>query len=461
MSQRILLRNVYHLVVNDDARTRLRGVDLLIEGDKIADVGEGLPKGDAEEIDASTKLVIPGLVNTHHHMYQTLQRNIVAVQNAELFEWLVGLYPIWSHLDAEVVRVSTQLACVELLKTGCTTTSDHHYVFPQSVNADLIALQFEAAAKVGVRFCATRGSMSRGKSAGGLPPDSVVQDEATIIDDCRRLAELHDPGPLAMQKLALAPCSPFSVTPELMRGCAKLARERGLRLHTHLAETKDEDAYCQEHYGCRPLALMEQLDWIGDDVWFAHGIHFDDAELDLLARTKTGVAHCPSSNMRLGSGICRVKEMIEKGVPVGLAVDGSASNDSSDMLGELRACLMLQRVLGGASAIGADDVLALATRGSAGLLGWPELGRLEAGRAADLVLIEMNRLDYAGALNDPLAAIIFSGASHIVDTSIVNGQIVVRDGRVLGVDEDDLRDRANALSKKMLEAEGHDVSWNL
>jgi cytosine/adenosine deaminase-related metal-dependent hydrolase len=461
-TERILLRNIYHLVTGNEAGDRVRGVDLLIEDQQIADIGQGLPRGDAREIDASTKLVIPGLVNTHHHMYQTLQRNIPAVQNAKLFDWLVTLYEIWRHLTPEAVRVSTQLACVELLKTGCTTTMDHHYVFPRDLAAGLIGIQFDAARQVGIRFCATRGSMSRGHSKGGLPPDSVVQDEDTILRDCEELITVyHDPGPLSMRRLALAPCSPFSVSEELMRQSTVLGRKHGVRLHTHLAETKDEEAYCLEHYRCRPLELMERLGWTGEDVWYAHGVHFNDHELGLLAQTQTGVAHCPSSNMRLGSGIARVPEMLKMGIPVGLAVDGSASNDTSDMLGEMRVCLLLQRVLGGADAITADQVLYIATRGGARLLGWPEIGSLEVGKAADLVLVEMDRLDYAGALSDPLAAVIFSGISHQVDTVIVNGKVVLKEGRVVGLDEERLRHQANEQAKVMMEKAGHDTKWIL
>ena len=459
---RVLLRNIFHLVVGNAAGERQRGVDLLIDGNRIADVGQGLPRGDALVIDASTKLVMPGLVNTHHHMYQTLQRNIPAVQNVELFDWLVTLYEIWRHLTPETIQISTLLACSELLKTGCTTTMDHHYVFPQGTEQDLIGVQLAAAEQAGIRFCATRGSMSRGRSRGGLPPDSVVQDEETILRQSEELiARHHDPSPFSMKRLALAPCSPFSVSEELMGQTAELARRFDVRLHTHLAETRDEESYCIEHYGCRPLGLMERLGWVGSDVWYAHGIHFDDGELELLARSQTGVAHCPSSNMRLGSGIARVPEMLRMGIPVGLAVDGSASNDTSDMIGELRSCLMLHRVLGGAGAITAEQVLGIATRGGAALLGWPEVGTLEVGQAADVVLVEMDRLDYAGALSDPLAAIIFSGLSHNVDTVLVNGQIVLQNGALANVDEVALRREANAEARRMMEAAGHDTRWML
>jgi cytosine/adenosine deaminase-related metal-dependent hydrolase len=464
--ERILLRNIYHLVTRSGdggSLERRRGVDLLIEGQRIADIGEGLPRGDATEIDASTKLVMPGLVNTHHHMYQTLQRNIPAVQDAKLFDWLVSLYEIWRHLTPETIRISTMLACSELIKTGCTTSMDHHYVFPQGVNPELIAVQLAAAEQVGIRFCATRGSMSRGKSKGGLPPDSVVQDEETILKHSEELIQRHhDPEPLAMARLALAPCSPFSVSEELMRQTAELARQHEVRLHTHLAETQDEESYCLEKYGCRPLGLMERLGWLGADVWFAHGIHFNDEEIELLAKTHTGVAHCPSSNMRLGSGIARVPEMLrKKTIPVGLAVDGSASNDTSDMMGEMRSCLLLHRVLGGAGAITAEQVLDLATRGGAALLGWPEAGSLEVGKAADVVLVEMDRLDYAGALSDPLAAVMFSGLSHQVHTVIVNGRVVLKEGALVNVDEGALRHQANQEARRMLELAGHNTQWIL
>ncbi|MBK8481949.1 MAG: 8-oxoguanine deaminase [Proteobacteria bacterium] len=458
---RLLLRNIYHLVVGDVADTRLRDVDVLIDGPRIVDVGNNLPRGEAESIDCSTKLVLPGLVNAHHHMHQSLQRALPAVQNAGLFAWLTGLYPIWQHLTPEIVRVGTQLACAELLQTGCTTTSDHHYLFPPAFDADLVAVQFDAARELGMRFCASRGSMSVGQSKGGLPPDAVVQDEETILRSSERAAALHDPSPLSMRRVALAPCAPFSVSPQLLTRSAELARRHGLRLHTHLAETVDEERYCRERFGCRPLALMERCGWLGEDVWFAHAVHLDDAELALLARTRTGVVHCASSNMRLGSGICRVPELLAQGVRVGLGVDGSASNDSSDMVGELRNCLLLHRVCGGAGAITVPQVLALATRGGASLLGWETIGRLAADWAADLAIFEMDRLDYAGALSDPLGALMLCGSSHQAHTTIVNGKVVVRAGQLVTIDEVELRRKAQRLARQMLERAGHDTRWML
>lgn len=457
---RILLRDIYHLVTGDGAR--LRGVDVLVDGPRIADMGSNLPRGDAEVIDCSTKLVIPGLVNTHHHMFQVLARALPVSQNAGLFDWLQAMYPIWQHLGAEDLHVATQVACAELLKTGCTTTADHHYLFPGDLDREMTSAQIEAARQVGIRFCVMRGSMSVGKGLGGLPPDSIVQPVEVILRSSEALARAHDGSDLSLLKVALAPCAPFNVCPELMQETATLARREGLRLHTHLAETKDEASYCLEHFGCRPLKLLERWKWLGPDVWLAHGIHFDDAELDLLARTGTGISHCASSNMRLGSGICRVPELLKRGVTVGLGVDGSASNDSSDMLGELRNCLLLQRVGSSAASLTAEDVLRMGTSAGAELLGWgSSVGRLRVGWAADLVAIDLSRLDYAGATSDPLAAVLFCGISHVVDTTIVHGRVAVRDGRLTGLDEDELRDRANQISRRLLERAGQETKWML
>jgi cytosine/adenosine deaminase-related metal-dependent hydrolase len=451
----ILIRNIYHLVTMNDRDERLSGVDLLVRGKQIARIEKGIDAPSAQIIDASTCLVIPGLINTHHHLYQTLQRNIPAVQDLELFDWLKTLYRVWQHLTPEAVRISTLLGCGELLKTGCTTTVDQHYVFPKGVIEDLIGIQVEGARELGIRFHPTRGSMSRGQSQGGLPPDSVVQDEKTILEDCGRVIERHhDPVPFSMTRVAIAPCSPFSVSQELLEQTVQLARQKGILCHTHLAETKDEETFCLEMYGKRPLALMEDVGWLGEDISLAHGIHFDDAELDLLARTKTAIAHCPTSNMRLGSGVARVPEMLQKNITVGLAVDGSASNDSSDMIGEMRNCLLMHRLTRGASAMTAQGVLSLATRGGARLLRRDEIGSLEVGKAADLAMIDLNKLEYTGSLSDPLAAAIFSGINHTVAMTMVNGRIVVRDGRLVGLDEEKLIEEGNRLSRELLERAG-------
>ena len=437
--------------VGAGASADLSGADILIDGSRIAAIGTNLavPSG-TKVIDASRHVVIPGLVNTHHHFYQTLTRNLPAVQNAKLFDWLLYLYEIWKHLDPEAVYWSSMLAMAELAKTGCTLTTDHHYLYPKGFAEDLPGLQFKAAADIGLRFAPTRGSMSRSKKDGGLPPDTTVQDEDRILAESEEtIRKYHDPSPGSMRKVALAPCSPFSVSEALMRDSAILARKYGVRLHTHLAETSDEDVFCKEIYGRRPLKLMEDCGFIGPDVWYAHGIFFDDAELDLLSRTGTGIAHCPSSNMRLGSGICRVREMIDRGIPVGLAVDGSASNDSSDMLGEARQALLLQRVRYGSGGITANEVLRIASEGGARILGFPELGRIEVGKPADIALFDVMKLEYSGALSDPVAALVFSGYDHGVDHLIVNGRLVVENRKLTGADENEIRLKASEAAQRL------------
>jgi 8-oxoguanine deaminase len=452
----ILFKEISHLATMNDAGDRMTGVDVLVEGARISRIASAIaPPGGARVIDCSSMLMIPGLINLHHHFYQTLQRNVPPAQNRKLFDWLTTLYGVWAGLTADAVRASTRLACAELLLTGCTMASDQMYVFPQGVADDLIGAEIEAARGLGIRFHPTRGSMSRGRSDGGLPPDSVVQDPETILADSERLIDtFHDPEPFAMVRVALAPCSPFSVTDELMAETAELARRKRVLLHTHIAETADETAYCLETYGVRPLALMERLGWIGRDVWFAHGVHLEDDELDLLASTGTGIAHCPTSNMRLGSGVARVPEMLERGVRVGLAVDGSASNDTSDMLGELRNCLLVQLLTYGPEAITAEEIVRLATRGGADILGREEIGSIEEGKAADLVLIRLDRLGLAGALSDPLAAIVYAGFDHRVDYTVVNGRVVVEEGRLVSADEREVTSTANDLSARMLDAAG-------
>ncbi|MDX9783742.1 MAG: 8-oxoguanine deaminase [Spirochaetia bacterium] len=429
----------------------LAGFDILIDGNRIAAIGRDLevPEG-TEVIDASRHVVMPGLVNTHHHFYQTLTRNIPAVQDAKLFRWLVYLYEIWKGLDPEAVYWSSMLALAELAKTGCSLTSDHHYLYPQGFGADIPSLQFDAAARIGLRFAPTRGSMSRSKKDGGLPPDSTVQEEERILEHSEEtIGRFHDPAPDAMRKVALAPCSPFSVSEDLMRRSAALARRCGVRLHTHLAETADEDEYCLRMYGRRPLAVMEDCGFVGPDVWYAHGIFFNDQELDLLASTGTGVSHCPSSNMRLGSGICRVREMLDRGVKLSLAVDGSASNDSSDMLGEARQALLLQRIRYGAAGISAREVLGIATQGGASMLGFEEAGWIAPGALADLALFDVMKLEYAGAQSDPVAALIFAGCDHRVDHLIVNGALVVRSGRLASTDEEEIRVNAEKAAQRL------------
>jgi cytosine/adenosine deaminase-related metal-dependent hydrolase len=435
----------------DAQRRTIPDGGLWIEEGVIGTVGPtaDLPPVADRVIDARGMVVLPGLVNTHHHLYQTLTRALPAVQDAELFEWLTRLYRVWGELHAEAVDVSTRVGIAELLLSGCTTTSDLLYVFPRGSDVSLDA-EIAAAREMGIRFHAGRGCMSRGRSSGGLPPDEVVQDEEEILTDSERLiATYHDPHPYAMLRIDLAPCSPFSVSRRAMEEMRDLGRRRGVRLHTHLAETLDEERYCLEVYGKRPLALMEELGWLGPDVWFAHAVHLDASEIGRLAETGTGVAHCPSSNMRLGSGIAPIVPMIGAGVPVGLAVDGSASNDSSHMLAEARECLLLQRVRYGASALSVAQALELATLGGARVLGRDDIGCLAAGKAADLIGIRREQLEYAGAQHDPVAALLLCSPVN-VDLSIVAGQVRVEHGRLVGVDLPALIRRHNALASEMV-----------
>jgi cytosine/adenosine deaminase-related metal-dependent hydrolase len=457
----LLLKDIYHLATMNDEGARLAGVDVLIEGNRISLIEASInPPHGARVIDCSSMLVMPGLVNLHHHFYQTLQRNVPPAQNQKLFDWLTTLYDIWEGLSVDAVRASTRLACAELLLTGCTMASDQMYVFPSGVHDELIDVEIGEARTLGIRFHPTRGSMSRGRSQGGLPPDSVVQKEEDILRDSERLIEQHhDPEPFSMTRVALAPCSPFSVTDRLMKETAEFARDKGVLLHTHLAETEDETRFCVETHGKRPLACMVELGWVGTDVWFAHGVHFNSVELDLLAETGTGIAHCPTSNMRLSSGVAKVPEMLERGVRVGLAVDGSASNDTSDMLGELRSCLLVQLLTYGPDAVTAEQVARMATRAGADILGRDEIGSIEVGKAADIIAVDMSRMGYAGAVSDPLAAIVYAGLDHRVDYTIVNGEVVVDGGKLVHADEEEIAVTANEASIRMLEVAGVETPW--
>lgn len=447
-----LLKNCSWIVTLDSKSSIHKNADILIEGNKIKKIGKDIIQDVDEEIDGAGKLVMPGMVNTHHHLYQTLTRCIPRVQDAGLFEWLTNLYEIWRELTPEAVYWSTLLGLGELALTGCTTTTDMLYLFPQKTSGELLDEQYKASQKMGMRFVPCRGSMSCGQSDGGLPPDDVVQDDETILADSERLIrKYHDPDPFSMQRIALGPCSPFSVTPELMKKTAQLARKYKVRLHTHLAETKDEEKYCAEVFGKRPFELMESIDWVGEDVWFAHSIYVNEREIRRMGETKTGVAHCPVSNLRLGSGIAPVPEMLQAGVPVSLAVDGSASNDSSDMLGEVRIGLLAHRYRSGASSMTVEDIMRIATQGGAKVLGYDTIGSLEPGKAADLVMMDMNRIGFAGALHDPMAALALAGDSHIVDTTIINGEIVVWQGKLARVNEEDIIVNANRIAADMVE----------
>ena len=439
----LLIRNIQTLVSCDDGDAVYEGVDLYAEDGVVRAIGASLPQSADTVIDASHMLCYPGLVNTHHHLYQVFSRNLSEVQNVELFDWLKTLYEIWKYLDADVVRFSSLAGMGELLKHGCTTCFDHHYVFPRG-SGDLLGAQFAAADELGMRFHASRGSMDLSVKDGGLPPDSVVQTVDEIMKDSADAIErFHDPKPYAMHRVALAPCSPFSVSADLLRESAALARQYGVRLHTHLCETKDEENYMLAREGVRPLEYMQRLGWLGDDVWFAHGIHFNDEELKLLADTGTGVAHCPISNMKLASGVARVPDMLRLGVPVGLAVDGSASNDGSSLMEELRVAFLLHRLQSSHDAPSGYDILKLATRGSARLLGRDDIGQLAVGKCCDLFLVDARRLELVGALYDPKSALATVGLRGAVDTTVVNGRVVVEGGRLVAVDETRVAAEAN------------------
>jgi 8-oxoguanine deaminase len=392
----------------------------------------GAPTREAAVFDASRHVVLPGLINTHHHFYQTLTRAFPGAMDKTLFGWLQTLYPVWARLTPEALDAAATVALAELLLSGCTTTTDHHYVFPTGLE-DAIAIEAAAAARLGMRAVLTRGSMDLSQRDGGLPPDSVVQDAETILTDSARLIDtLHDPAPHAMLQIALAPCSPFSVTTGLMRQTAALAEQRGVLLHTHLAETQDEAEFCQARFGCSPLDYLEDCGWLRPGTWLAHGIHFSPPDIARLGKARVGVTHCPCSNQILASGTCPVCALEAAGAPVGLGVDGSASNDGSNLMQEVRAAMLLQRGANGIEAVSHKDALRWATAGSADCIGRPELGRITMGAAADLALYTMDELRFSGA-GDPLAALVLCGA-YRADRVMVAGRWVVEDGRIPGLD---------------------------
>jgi len=432
----------------DEERREIQDGAVLIRDNVIEAVGlsSDMPPRADRIINLEGKMVLPGLVNTHHHLYQTLTRCLPAAQDAPLFSWLQALYPIWAKLTPEAVYLSAMVGLVELILSGCTTTTDQLYLFPNGVRLED---EIRAARELGMRFHPGRGSMSLGQSQGGLPPDEVVEDEETILADCRRVIEkYHDPQPYSMCRIMIAPCSPFSVTPQLMRSSRELAQSYEVHCHTHVAETLDEERFCQEQYGCRPVQYLADLGWLGEDVSYAHGVHLSEEEIQLLAETGSGIAHCPTSNMRLGSGIAPVTRMLELGVRVGLAVDGSASNDASHMLNEARMALLLQRVKHGPMAMSARQVLELATLGGAALLGRDDIGALAQGKAADLIAIDVNRVEYSG-VGDLMAAAIFCGPVG-VDLSVIDGRVVVEQGQLVGIDIDWVVARHNELARGMM-----------
>lgn len=457
----LLVKHATLLITMDDLRREIPEGGLFIRDGFIEQVGPThlLPQTADEVLDLSGHVVLPGLINTHHHFYQTLTRAVPAAQDANLFNWLKTLYPIWARMTPEDIYISTQTALAELALSGCTTAADHLYLFP---NGSRLDDEIAAAKEVGLRIHASRGSMSLGESQGGLPPDSVVDREDDILRDSQRLIEAyHDPKPGAMVQVVLAPCSPFSVTGDLMRESARLARHYGVHLHTHLAETQDEEIFCLQKFGYRPVAYMESLEWVGEDVWFAHAVHVNSAEIQVFSQTGCGVAHCPSSNMRLASGIAPVLEYLAHGVKVGLGVDGSASNDSSHMLAEARQAMLLSRLgaaLRGASLSSEDapplmtarQALELATRGGAAVLGRSDIGSLEPGKCADFVAFDLNALDYAGALHDPVAALVFCQPQRASYT-VVHGRIIVKQGILQTIDLPHLIERHNRAAQRLLQ----------
>lgn len=463
----LLVKNATVLVTMDDAGREIADGALFARDGFIEQIGATrdvlttlAARGEhpQEVLDLSGYVLLPGLVNTHHHFCQTLTRAVPAAQNANLFNWLKTLYPIWARLRPEDIFTATQTALAELALSGCTTAADHLYLFP---NGSRLDDEIAAAREMGLRLHASRGSMSLGESLGGLPPDSLVEDEDDILKDCQRLIQqYHDPSPGSYLHIVLSPCSPFSVTPDLMRETARLARAYGVRLHTHLAETEDEEVFCRQKFGWRPVAYMRELDWLGEDVWFAHAIYVNRREVGMLARHGCGVAHCPTSNMRLASGIAPVKEYLAAGVPVGLGVDGSASNDSSHMLAEARQAFLLARLKEGItgfslsndpsrSLLTARQALFLATRGGAAVLGRSDIGALEVGKCADFCAIRLEQLGYAGALHDPVAAVIFCHPPR-VDYTVVGGRFIVREGRLVVQEETRLIERQNRAAKRLV-----------
>ena len=467
MNPSLLIHQADCIALQDDARTELRNASIWVRDQRVAWVGvsDQVPteafRG-SEVIDARGHLVVPGLVNTHHHMYQSLTRAIPGVQNAELFGWLQGLYPLWAGLTPEMIYVSTQVAMAELLLSGCTTSSDHLYLYPNGVRLDD---SIAAGQEIGMRFVASRGSMSVGQSQGGLPPDRVVEREDAILRDSQRLIETHHDARFgAMTQVAVAPCSPFSVSRDLMRNAAELARSFKVRMHTHLAENDHDLAYSREKFNCTPTEYAQELGWLGDDVWHAHCVKLDDAGIQLFAATGTGVAHCPCSNMRLASGIAPIRRMLAAGVPVGLGVDGSASNDAAHLVNEARQAMLLARVAralqppeqrAGKTFFGCDlgpaemtarDALHLATRGGARVLGRSDIGHLSVGQCADLAIFDMRTLDFAGAaVHDPVGALLLCSSARARYT-VVNGRMVVRDGQLTTADLGPLLERHNRLA---------------
>jgi cytosine/adenosine deaminase-related metal-dependent hydrolase len=445
-----LLKGATSIVTMDAEQPMIEDGSILIKDnviESVASANEVVAVADVV-INVEGMLLLPGLINTHHHIYQTLTRALPGAQDQELFDWLRRLYPVWAEMSDEAVYVSAMVGMAEMILSGCTTTTDHLYLFPNDCRLEST---IRAADELGMRFHPTRGSMSLGESKGGLPPDQVVQEEDVILKDTQRMIEeYHDPSDHSMVRVGVAPCSPFSVTTDLMKESARLARSfERVNLHTHVAETKDEEVFCLETFGVRPAEYMRQVDWVGPDVWWAHAIWLDDQEIDLLKETDTGVAHCPSSNMRLGSGIAKVREMRDADIRVGIAVDGSASNDGCNVLQEARMAMLLQRVAKGASGFSVMEALELATSGSASVIGRDDLGKLMPGMSADVIGFKLDRLEFAGAaVHDPAAALLLC-TPHTVDLSLINGKVIVQEQQILGFDLERVVHRHNQLAREM------------
>lgn len=440
----ILIKNATTVVTMDATLSELAQADIRVENGVITEIGTGL-ETTGDTIDASGYVVTPGLVNTHHHLYQTLTRAVPGGQDALLFGWLQTLYPIWSRFGPDEMFTSAQIGLAELALSGCTLTSDHLYLYP---NGSRLDDTIAAAHEIGMRFHPTRGAMSIGESDGGLPPDSLVEDEAAILDDCIRVIDAHhDPRDGAMVRVGVAPCSPFSVSRELMSDAALLARDKGVMLHTHLAENDEDIAYSLEKFGCRPGQYAEELGWTGPDVWHAHCVKLDGKEIDLFAKSRTGVAHCPCSNCRLGSGIAPVRAMRDAGVPVGLGVDGSASNDAGNLVAEARQAMLLQRVANGANAMSAREALFIATRGGAEVLGRTDCGQIAVGKRADIAIWDVTGVESAGSW-DP-AALLMAGPTRVTHL-LVEGRQIVRDGHITTIDLPRVIERQNALAHALM-----------
>lgn len=439
-----LIRKADLIVTMDDRRREFAGTDIRLKDGQVAEIGLGLAAQGAELVDGTGCLVTPGLINTHHHLYQTLTRAVPGGQDALLFGWLQTLYPIWARFGPEEMRLSALVGLAELALSGCTMTSDHLYLYPNGARLDDT---IDVAGEIGLRLHATRGAMSIGQSDGGLPPDSLVEREADILNDCIRVIDrFHDPRPGAMVQVGVAPCSPFSVSRDLMRDAALLARDKGVRLHTHLAENDEDIAYSEARFGCRPGQYAEDLGWTGDDVWHAHCVKLDGSEIDLFARSGTGVAHCPCSNCRLGSGIAPVRAMRDAGVRVGLGVDGSASNDAGNLVAEARQAMLLQRVANGADAMSAREALEIATRGGAAVLGRPDCGQIARGKRADLAIWDISGIEAAGSWD--AAALLLAGPTRVKHL-FVEGRQVVRDGQITTIDLPRVIETQNRLAAKL------------